>query len=133
MDAKQFLNGVQEKAALPDHGAADRAARATLQTLGERIIADEAIQLSAQLPPELGDVLASAGTEADPFDADEFVQRVADRAGLDEPGATRAAQAVFAVTAEAVTAGEWHDVVSELPNDFAPLLTLAGGMPRRHT
>ena len=55
---------------------AERATRATLRTLGERIDRGQARQLAAQLPPELAPWMATS-TPAQPFDVDEFVRRVA--------------------------------------------------------
>jgi uncharacterized protein (DUF2267 family) len=128
MDAHQFVTEVQAEADLPDREAAERAARATLQTLAERIVGDEAEDLAAQLPVELADALRS-GAEADVFGFEEFVGRVAERADLDESHALRAAQSVLATAAHAVTGEEFRHVLSQLPNEYAPLLALAGGMP----
>lgn len=133
MDREQFLEQVTERANLSSKDEAEALVRATLATLAERIVGDEATDLATQLPPELGDALAGSSAEAEGFDRHEFVSRVAARAGLDNAAAEQAAQALFAVTREAVTAGEFDDVVAQLPNDYQPLLATAGGMPGRHT
>lgn len=132
MDANQFVNEVQAEADLPDHGTAERATLATLQTLSERIVGDEVIDLVSQLPTGLADALRTDAV-AESFGLEEFVARVAQRAEIDEPHALRVAQAVMATTAHAVTSGEFSDVLAQLPNDYEPLVSLAGGFPDRHT
>jgi uncharacterized protein (DUF2267 family) len=100
---------------------AERAVRATLQTLAERISAGEARQLAAQLPPELSPWLNS-DTRSEPFDVDEFVRRVAAREEVDLPTAERDARIVFAALSHAVGPRELRDIVSEVGKSFAPLL-----------
>lgn len=133
MDREQFLKQVTERGGLPSNENAEGVVRATLETLAERIVGGEATDLAAQLPPEFGDALVGSSPEAERFGVDEFVSRVAKRAGLDDAAAEQAAQAVFSVTRDAITSGEFHDVVAQLPNDYRPLLATAGGMPGRHT
>jgi uncharacterized protein (DUF2267 family) len=99
---------------------AERATRATLQTLGERIDRGQARQLAAQLPPELAPWLATS-TPAQPFDVDEFVLRVAAQENATPAAAVRDVAAVFTALAQAAP-DEWDDVVAELPRTFAPLL-----------
>ena len=73
MDYEQFVTIVEQE--IGDHATAAEAAaaaRATLQTLGERIDREEARQLAAQLPPELAPWIATA-TPAERFDVYEFV------------------------------------------------------------
>jgi uncharacterized protein (DUF2267 family) len=120
MDHDTFLDLVAREAGL-DREHAERAARATLETLGERIDREEARQLAAQLPPEVAPWIATT-TSAEGFDQDELLRRVAERAGLDLPAARGAAAAVFDALAQAVSREEWDDVVAELPRSFAPLL-----------
>lgn len=120
MDRGAFISIVAQAA---DAASADaeRAARAVLQTLGERIDREEARQLAARLPPELAPWIATT-TPAEGFDAGEFVSRVARREGVDAPTARRHAAAVLDAVARAAGAEEWADVAAELPRDFAPLL-----------
>jgi uncharacterized protein (DUF2267 family) len=115
-----FLSVVAQHAVGGREGA-ERASRAVLQTLGERIDREEARQLAAQLPPELAPWLATT-TPAERFDADDFVGRVAQREGVDGAAAHLHVRAVFDALARAVSPDEWHDVTSELPRSFAALL-----------
>jgi uncharacterized protein (DUF2267 family) len=95
---------------------------ATLQTLAERISGGEAEDLAAQLPTELKPFLMPADEPAQPFDAEEFVRRVADRAGTDPDQATAGVRAVFTTLREAVTPGEIDDITSQLPKDLRGLI-----------
>jgi uncharacterized protein (DUF2267 family) len=115
-----FIATVRRAAHIPSEEA-ERAACATLQTLSERISAGETEDVAGRLPEQLRSCL-SAGEAQDPFHADEFLRRVAERAGLDEPAAQRDARAVFSTLFRAVGPEEFHDLRSELPDDFDPLL-----------
>jgi uncharacterized protein (DUF2267 family) len=120
---ERFLTTVAQKARI-SRDAAERATRATLTTLAERISSGQARDLAAQLPPELAPWLATdSGPE--PFDVDEFVGRVADREGTDLATATRHAQAVFSALGRTVRAEEIEDMAAELPKNFAPLIAEA--------
>jgi uncharacterized protein (DUF2267 family) len=120
MDHDQFIELVQEGAGIGREHA-ERATRATLATLAERIAKGEAIQLAEQLPPELAPWLATqGGPEA--FGVDEFVRRVAEREGVDVDTAERDVRAVLDALARAVSPGEFEDTVAELPREFVRLL-----------
>jgi uncharacterized protein (DUF2267 family) len=100
---------------------ANRATRATLETLAERLSAGEARDLAAQLPTEIAPWLGT-DTGVEPFDLDEFLRRMAARSEVDVETARRYASAVFRALAQAVTAEEYRDMVSELPKSFASIL-----------
>jgi uncharacterized protein (DUF2267 family) len=120
VDAEHFLDLVRDAVATTRDGA-ERATRATLQTLGERITAGEARDLATQLPPEIAPWLAPTGA-AEPFDVDEFLARVARREGTDLATAERHAAAVFTALGQAVAGDELDDVAAQLPADYAALL-----------
>lgn len=120
---ERFFETVQLKAHA-SRPEAERAARATLQTLAERLSAGEARDLAAQLPPELAPWLATTGG-AEPFDVDEFLRRVAEREQVDVATAERHARAVFAALGHTVSPSEIDDMAAELPRDFAPLVAEA--------
>jgi len=58
-----------------------------------------------ELPDELAPWIATT-TNAERFDIDEFLRRVADRQGVEVPTAERDARAVFAVLGHAVSRRE---------------------------
>jgi uncharacterized protein (DUF2267 family) len=119
-------------------GSADRAValvRATLETLRERLTGGEVLDLAAQLPKPLQVVLRPGpGTEAaDRFGAAEFVARVSHRAAVDEGVARGGVRAVFTTLHEAVTGGEFDEIVTQLPRDYRDLVepALAPGVALR--
>jgi uncharacterized protein (DUF2267 family) len=120
VDYESFLEIVAQHSA-DGRESAERASRATLQTLAERIDREEARQIAAQLPPELAPWIATT-SPAEGFDTDEFLRRVARREDVDAAVARHHVRAVFDALARTVSADEWHDLVSELPGSFAPLL-----------
>jgi len=122
---ERFIATVQLKAgvARPD---AERAARAVLETLGERLSAGEARHLAEWLPPELAPWIGTS-TPAEPFDIDEFLRRVATRGQVDPGTAERHARAVFEALGRTVSRDEIEDMVAELPKDFLPLIEEAEG------
>ena len=120
MDVEQFLTTVARAAAI-GREEAERATRATLETLAERIAAGEARDLAEQLPPELAPFVATT-TPAAAFDADEFLARIAAREGTDPATAASHAQAVLTALGQAVSADEIDDLAAELSKDYWPLL-----------
>jgi uncharacterized protein (DUF2267 family) len=123
MQHDKFIGQVQARARLSSRGDAERATRATLETLAERLAGGLKDKLAAQLPPELGRHLEQQPEASDPFGLDEFFQRVASREGADLPQATFHARAVVEVVGEAVTEGQLAKVRDQLPAEFEPLFS----------
>jgi uncharacterized protein (DUF2267 family) len=120
MNAEEFEQSVGDRAGMP----ADRARvliQATLQTLAERLSGGEASDLAAQLPKPMKEWLPPAGEPAQSFGLDEFIRRVSDRAQVPPDTARQAVRAVFTTVREAVTEGEFKDVMSQLPSEFSEL------------
>jgi len=120
MDYDRFISAVERGADVGREGGR-RAAQATLATLAERLSKGQARDLAEQLPPELAPWIAT-DHDAERFDVEEFLRRVAEREGVDPETARRHAMAVFAALGQAVSAEELADLRSELPKDYAPLL-----------
>lgn len=128
----EFLRLVQAGAALPDRGAAERAVRATLETLAERVPDGLADHLAAQLPHEIGEhlrrvVAAHEGgpeqrSTAERFDLTTFAARVAWRGGVPEDAALREASAVFETLDAAVAPELTEKLIGVLPPDVRELL-----------
>ncbi|MFL6051623.1 MAG: DUF2267 domain-containing protein [Actinoallomurus sp.] len=124
MDYQGFIQTVQREAGGIGADQAERATRAALETLAERLSAGEAHDLAEQLPAEMLPWLhTTTGSQA--FDLDEYLRRVAEREGMDLGTAERHARAVFFALGQAVSDDEIHDVASELPKTFEPLLAEA--------
>ena len=122
MKYNEFVGHVQNRARLGTQGETVRAIRATLETLGERLVTDEANHLAAQLPQEIGHYLRQVDT-TDRFSLNEFFQRVAERETIDMPEAAYHARAVISVLTEAVTPNQLEHVRGQLPDEFEPLFT----------
>lgn len=126
MQHDEFIGQVQHRARLASRGEAERATRATLETLGERIPEHLAEHLGAQLPQEIGEhlrrtvTLGGEGT-GERFDLPEFVTRVSARSGVDEPAGVYHARVVLEVVEDAVAPGLMAKVREALPEDLERL------------
>ena len=84
MKYDEFLGHVRHRTGLGSLTEAERATRATLETLAERLVGGEARDLAAQLPPELAHFLqppdAGIGTK---LTLDEFFETVSMREGVE--------------------------------------------------
>jgi len=127
MKYDEFIKNVQGLAQLDSRQAAEQATRATLETVAERIVGNEASQLAAQLPQELGQYLQGhAGENGDRFPLQEFYQRVSQKAGVEPVAAAMQARAVFIVLNEAVTPSEFADVKANFSDDYSELFATPG-------
>lgn len=118
----EFLNRVQEHAGLDARADAERAVRATFETLAERVTQGATTNLAAQLPREIAQYLLRRGPEVKELSPDEFWEHVAEREGTDTVTAIRHARAVFQTLDEAVSAGEIDDFRAELPSGLKRFL-----------
>jgi uncharacterized protein (DUF2267 family) len=122
MRYEEFIARVAENVGV-SNDEAEKLTRAVLATLAERITGGEARDLAAQLPLPLQNPLLPAREEAEAFSFEEFVRRTAERAGTDPGVAEMAVDAVMATLRDAVTPGEFDDVLAQLPEDFKRLGT----------
>jgi uncharacterized protein (DUF2267 family) len=118
-----FIALVREQANL-SHAEAERATRATLETLGERISDGEARDIAEQLPAPLRPIVID-GRDPEPSEAGEFVRRVAEREGVERPLAREHARAVFAALGQVVSRDEIDDMRAQLPSSFRDLVAAA--------
>jgi uncharacterized protein (DUF2267 family) len=126
VEYEEFIVTVAHEAVLDDTETAERAARATLETLAERLSPGEARDLLTELPAELKPWIHPRG-DRQIFDADEFLRRVGERLGADLTTAERLSRAVFYALGRAVSSKEIADLTADLPGDFEPLLAEAQG------
>jgi uncharacterized protein (DUF2267 family) len=123
-----FIGQVQSRGRLSSRGDAERATRATLETLGERVPEGLADNLAAQLPHEIGEhlrrteVFAGTGT-GERFDRRDFIARVAERAGVRGPQAVYITRVVMEVVDEATRGTVMGKVTESLPADIRGLIT----------
>ncbi|WP_103939447.1 DUF2267 domain-containing protein [Thermomonospora echinospora] len=128
MQHDAFIGLVQNRARLSSRGEAERACRATLETLGERLPEGLTDKLAAQLPHEIGEhlrrteVYGGTGT-GERFGRHDFVERIAARAGVDERKAAYLARSVLEVVHEATQGKIIEKVEESLPPDIRELVT----------
>jgi putative drug exporter of the RND superfamily len=96
---------------------AERATRAALCTLAERITRKETRALAAQLPDTLADQIRGAARRPERFNADEFVARMGEREGVSDTTARAHARAVL-TTLEDNTADRLAYVRAQLSDDY---------------
>ena len=124
-----FVAHVQSRAALASADEAVRAIGATLRTLGERLLAEDAHRLAEELPPELGRYLEEVASGQE-FDTDGFFARVSEREGVDISEATDHARVVLEVLRRAVPPGVIDRVQTRLRGQYGPLFL---GVGKGHT
>jgi uncharacterized protein (DUF2267 family) len=125
MKGEQFIAEVRNLAELDTNEDAQKAIRATLETLRERLAGNEPSNLAAQLPPEIAPFVEGAGGR-EAFSVQEFYDRVAQKEGTESEEAVKHARAVATVLQTAVTGGELEDVRSQLGNDYEELFGQTG-------
>ena len=82
MKYDELIKHIQTVAQLNSREEAERAARATLETIRERIVGDEAKDLASQLPKELAEYLhGRKGQNGYFFKLEEFIRRVSEKEG----------------------------------------------------
>ena len=124
MKFDEFVTEVADRTGM-GRDEAESLVRATLRTLAERLSGGEAEDLRAQLPKQLQPELIPPQEEAQGFGVEEFARRVAARSGIDEADAGAGVVAVLSVIRDAVSPGEFDDVLSQLGRDFAELVEAA--------
>ncbi|WP_367319063.1 DUF2267 domain-containing protein [Streptomyces sp. HUAS ZL42] len=128
MQHDAFIGQVQSRARLDSRGAAERATRASLETLGERVPSTVAEKAAAQLPHEIGEHLRRvAHAPGEPFTGErmsqeEFFVRVAERAGTTYPKAIHEARCVIEVADEATGGSLAQQIRPSLDADLGSVL-----------
>lgn len=122
MRRDDLYDEIRERGGLRSTDAARDAAKATLETLGERITKGEAEALADGLPDELAGAVAGPGGEAEAFGPDEFVDRVSDREEAADPeAAVRHVQSTLETIGRRTNRDEWRGVRQQLPDEYAAL------------
>ncbi|MFF9606289.1 DUF2267 domain-containing protein [Streptomyces sp. NPDC014684] len=138
----EMIGKVRTLARLPDSGTAERATRAVVSTLSERLPSGLARHVAAQLPPDLAAAMRRAADAADAAGAGSghagerfglavFAGRIADRAGTDEDTALREAAAVLEVLDAALAPELTERMAGALPSDIRELLPVERAMGDR--
>ena len=119
MDYAELLQQVQVAGAL-DRAVAEQVSAATMVTLAERMSHDELLRLGARLPAELQVAVRAGSPGCQPFGADEFVRRVAERVGIEPQAAWTQVRAVLGTLEREVA--EMEEVRRRLPREFDALM-----------
>ena len=121
MQYDDFVSSVQARLGRPREES-ETLVHATLRVLAQRLNADESNDLRAQLPGPLQGDLIPPEPEAQSFGPDEFGERVSRLARLPEEEARYGMVAVLTTTRDAVSPGEFDDVLAQLGREFASLV-----------
>ena len=119
MDYNELLQQVQAAGAL-DRVTAEHVIVATVVTLAERMSHDELLRLGARLPAELQFAVRAGSPGCQPFGADEFVRRVAERVGVEPQTVWTDVRAVLGTLEREVA--EMEAVRQRLPREFDALM-----------
>ncbi len=122
----EFLRRVQQELGLADLSEAEGATRSVLAAIADRITNDEANDLASQLPHEFRDFIRRRTGPVQKMDIDTFVSRIQRDLDLETwQQAANVARGVFTVLKEAVSEGEWEDVLSQFPRELQEMLATA--------
>ncbi len=116
--AGEFYDTIAERGGPESRDEARTATAAVLETLAERLAGGEARDLATYVPGDLDVPLKDAEGDPPGFGVDEFVARVADRAGVDDDAAAEYTRAVTDAVGEAASGAEFEDAVSQLPGEY---------------
>jgi uncharacterized protein (DUF2267 family) len=119
-DADEFVLRVAERERV-DATTAQRHAAAVLEALARTVPDKEWNDVVAELPRNFAPLLPR-GPFIKVVDAETFLERVAERAGIDRPRAQLAAEAVLETFAEGLAAGEVDNLMLHLPLELHPPL-----------
>ncbi|WP_214367776.1 DUF2267 domain-containing protein [Pseudonocardia sp. H11422] len=123
MTHEEFIRKVSERAGVSPEDA-EVLARATLETLAERLSGGEADDLAALVPPPLRTYLQrSPQKPAVSYGLSAFIERVRTRAGDAGWATTDAVRAVLVTLREAVGDKEFRDAMAQLPREFEEMLS----------
>jgi uncharacterized protein (DUF2267 family) len=128
IDTGRLLDEVMWQAGLPDRRAAEIAVDATLEALGERLSARDAIALAESLPPDLAAALHRLGRHTAPARSALYA-RVEVTEGVSRGLAVEHAEAVCHALAEALGFEQRELLQRRLPPDWAALFVAQARAP----
>jgi uncharacterized protein (DUF2267 family) len=126
MEYNEFITHVQSLAQSNSREEAERATRATLQTITERIPGDEFKEVAAELPQELAQSLQRReGESSEAFNLQEFITRVSQRENIEPTTSAIHVRAVFAVLQNAIKPDKFSKFHNYFDHDYEELFTTA--------
>jgi uncharacterized protein (DUF2267 family) len=124
MTNEEFINAVARRAGVSTQQA-ESLTKAVLSALADRLTGGEADDVASQLPKGIKEAMLPTNPEAEPFGLSEFIERVARRAGMTPEHAEVGARSVMRTLREAITEGEFKDMMAQLPKEFEQLVQSA--------
>ncbi|MBW4424768.1 MAG: DUF2267 domain-containing protein [Nostoc desertorum CM1-VF14] len=122
MEYDEFITHVQSLTQSDSREEAERATRATLETLKERIANDEAQELAASLPQQLGDYLrGKEGDSGGSFNLQEFIARASQKENIEPTTVAIHVRAVFTVLQNAISPELFAALHSHFSHDYEEL------------
>ncbi|MBE9376014.1 DUF2267 domain-containing protein [Saccharopolyspora sp. HNM0983] len=121
-EMRSFVRDVQAQADLKSTADAERACRATVSALGERLTARQAEELGSGLPENLEPSLTRHSGKAQRFDAHEFLDKVSGEIGsVDEDEVETEVKAVLHTIREWAPRRQVETTIAQLPGDLAAM------------
>jgi uncharacterized protein (DUF2267 family) len=114
----ELVERVQDRAGIAEREEAEGTVIEVLQELCDRLSGKEAGDLLAQLPRELQRAVIVSPAPL-PIDHDAFIANIARELGVSEDDARKRIRAVVSTLREAVSWGEFQDVLEELDPQYA--------------
>ncbi|WP_433135720.1 DUF2267 domain-containing protein [Actinomadura nitritigenes] len=122
MQYHEFLAQVRRRGEYADQQEAEKVTRVVLEVLAQRIPRQESLDLAAQLPGSLGEVVAAAAVDQpESLGIERFCERVAERVQAVPRTAQWDASAVLSTLADSVSPGQLNQLISVLPTAYADL------------
>jgi uncharacterized protein (DUF2267 family) len=118
MTYDEIVERVRERAGIADRSEAEGTTIEVLQELCDRLSGNEARDLLAQLPGELQHAVIVSRSSL-PINRDEFVANIAGELGISQDEALRRIRSVVSTLREAISWGEFQDVLEELDPEYA--------------
>jgi uncharacterized protein (DUF2267 family) len=126
MEYNEFITHVQSLAQSNSREEAERATRATLETLKERIPGDEVQEVAAELPAELSASLQTTEAKSsESFNLQEFISRVSQRENIEPTTTAIHVRAVFAVLQNAINPEKFAKFHHYFSHDYEELFTIS--------
>ncbi|MBN3882450.1 MAG: DUF2267 domain-containing protein [Nostoc sp.] len=126
MEYDEFITHVQSLTQSDSREEAERATRATLETLKERIAGDDAEQIAAKLPQQLGDCLRGReGDSGNIFNLQEFIARASQKENIEPTTAAIHVRAVFTVLQNAISPETFAAFNAYFSHDYQELFTIS--------
>jgi uncharacterized protein (DUF2267 family) len=126
VEYNEFITHVQSLAQSDSREEAERATRATLETLKERIASDEAEELATNLPQQLGNYLrVREGDSSQSFNLQEFITRASQKENIEPTTAAIHVRAVFAVLQNAISPEKFAALHAYFSHDYEELFGIS--------